>query len=318
MFKKAQRTEARLRLALCGVSGAGKTYSALLIAKGLLGGKGKIGMIDTERGSGALYSHMLDYDVAQLTSPFSPQKYIAAIKAAEEAGYGVLIIDSLSHAWAGEGGILDLHDKAAKAVRSTFTAWREVTPQHNKLVDAILNSSCHIIATMRTKMAYEIQQEDGKTKVTKVGLAPIQREGLEYEFSVVLDLSVDGHIASASKDRTSMLDGLYFKPNEETGRWFREWLNGKDVVKSLPENPVTFQENVGLSNQIYILLENLGFGGYLDNYSRDVCQKYQVEKVEDLSKKQVEEQVRMLKQLKDSPRKKNQFVAMLREQRMAA
>jgi len=318
MFKKAQRTEARLRLALCGASGSGKTYSALLIAKGLLNGVGKIAMVDTERGSGQLYSHMLDYDVAPLSPPFSPQKYIAAIKAAEEAGYGVLIIDSLSHAWAGEGGILDLHDKAAKAVRSTFTAWREVTPQHNKLVDTILNSACHIIVTMRTKTAYEVQQEDGKTKVTKVGMAPIQREGLEYEFTCVLDLSVEGHIASASKDRTSMLDGLYFKPNEETGKWFRDWLSGKDIVKSLPEKSATFRDNVGASNQIYILLENLGFGGYVNEYRQYVCQKYGVGKIEDLIKKQIEEQVKMLKQVQTNLKKRNQFAAMLKGQKMAA
>ena len=318
MFKKAQRTEARLRLALCGASGSGKTYSALLIAKGLLNGEGRIAMIDTERGSGQLYSHMLDYDVAQLTPPFSPQKYIAAIKAAEEAGYGVLIIDSLSHAWAGEGGILDIHDHATKAVRNSFTAWREVTPQHNKLVDSILNSSLHIIATMRTKTAYEVQQEEGKTKVVKVGLSPIQREGLEYEFTVVLDLSVEGHIASASKDRTGLCDSSYFMPSEETGRWFRDWLKGKDVVKSAPEHPAKFQENIGLTNQIYTLLENSGFGGYVTEYRQYLSRKYKVEKIEDLSKKQVEEQIRLLKQLKDSPRKKNQFAAMLRDQRMAA
>jgi hypothetical protein len=134
----------------------------------------------------------------------------------------------------------------------------------------------------------------------------------------VLDLSVDGHIASASKDRTSMLDGLYFKRGKETGKWFREWLNGKENAKSLPETPAPFKENVGLANQIYTLLENLGCGGYMDNYRRYVCQKYQVEKIEDLSKKQVEEQVKMLKQVKDNLKKRNQFVAMLKERQMAA
>ena len=174
MFRKAERKQAKLRLALCGPSGSGKTYSALLIAQGLAPG-GKIALIDTERGSGELYADLTEYDVAPLEPPYTPARYIELIESAEEAGYDVLIIDSLSHAWTGEGGVLDMHDKAAAASRSgnSFAAWREVTPQHNQLVDAILGANLHIITTMRTKTAYDLVDDGrGKKKPVKIGLAP--------------------------------------------------------------------------------------------------------------------------------------------------
>jgi len=229
MFRKAERKKAKLRLGILGPSGSGKTYSAILITKGL---GGKVALIDTENGSGELYSHLMAYDVATITAPFSPEKYIQFIHGAEQAGYNTLIIDSLTHAWAGDGGVLDMHDKATAATRNSFTAWREVTPQHNALVDAMLQSPLHIIATMRTKTAYEVTQDNGKTKVVKVGLAPIQRDGMEYEFTAVFDLSIDGHIATASKDRTTLFDGKHFKPSVDTGKELLEWLEtGIDPVQ---------------------------------------------------------------------------------------
>lgn len=234
-FRKAIRKQAKLRLALCGPSGSGKTYSALLIAQGLAP-DGRIALLDTERGSGELYSHIADYDAAPLAPPFTPERYIRLIKEAEQSGYAVLIIDSLSHAWTGEGGVLDMHDKATLASRSgnSFMSWREVTPHHNALVDAIIGANLHIIATMRTKTAYDLI-DDGKggKKPIKVGLAPVQRDGMEYEFTVVLDLSVDNHIATAAKDRTSLFDGQHFMPTSATGETLREWLdNGVDPVEA--------------------------------------------------------------------------------------
>lgn len=222
MFHKAERKQARLRLALCGTSGSGKTYSALKIAEGL---GGKIAMIDTEHRSGELYANEFNYEVASLEPPFSPMRYIELINMAEQSGFNVLIIDSLSHAWTGQGGVLEMHDNACKAIHNSFAAWREVTPQHNSLVDAILSSSLHIIVTMRTKTAYEIQQNDkGKSVPVKVGLAPIQRDGMEYEFTTVMDISVDGHVATTSKDRTGLFDGKFFKPSAATGESLLEWL----------------------------------------------------------------------------------------------
>lgn len=224
-FKKAQRKQARLRLALCGPSGSGKTYSALLLAKGL---GGKVAMIDTERGSGELYDHLTDYDVAPLSAPFEPERYVQLIREAEKGGYTTIIIDSLTHAWAAEGGVLEMVDKATAASRSknSYMAWREATPHHNRLVDAMLQSSCHIIVTIRTKTAYDLVDEGGKKRPVKVGMAPVQRDGLEYEFTVVLDLSIDKHVATASKDRTGLFDGQHFVPTPATGETLAAWLNG--------------------------------------------------------------------------------------------
>lgn len=231
MFQKAERKKARLRLALCGPSGSGKTYSALQLAMGL---GGKIAVVDTEHHSASLYSDVCEFDVAEINAPYSPDKYIAAIDEAAQAGFGVLIIDSLSHAWAGEGGILDIKDAAEKASRSKngYAAWREVTPQHNKLVEKILSAPLHIIVTMRTKTAYEVQTDErGKSKPVKIGLAPVQRDGMEYEFTSVLDIDVESHIATSSKDRTRIFDGKHFKLTPEIGEELKNWLeSGVDTV----------------------------------------------------------------------------------------
>lgn len=231
-FQKAQRKQAKLRLALAGPSGSGKTYSALLVAQGLAP-QGRIALIDTERGSGELYSHLADYDIATLTPPYTPDRYIALIREAEQAGYAVLIIDSLSHAWTGQGGVLDMHEKAATAAKgNTWAAWREVTPAHNALVEAMIGANLHIIATLRTKTAYDVTDDNGKKKPVKVGLAPVQRDGMEYEFTLLLDLTIDSHLATAAKDRTSLFDGQHFTPSPETGAKLREWLDsGVDPVE---------------------------------------------------------------------------------------
>lgn len=243
-FHKAERKQAKLRLCLCGPSGSGKTFSAIKIALGL---GGKLAMVDTENGSGELYAHLGDYDAMTLSAPYSPDRYVSAIKEAEKLGYNVLIIDSLTHGWTGEGGVLEMADKAAKASRSgnSYMAWREVTPQHNQLVDAILTSKMHIITTMRTKTDYVIDVNDkGKSAPRKVGLAPIQRDGMEYEFTVVLDLSVDGHIASSSKDRTGLFDGKHEMPSVKTGEVLLAWLNsGKTGEQVKEEEAAIFKKS---------------------------------------------------------------------------
>lgn len=235
MFQKAQRKKAKLRLALCGPSGSGKTYSSLLLAQGI---GGRIAMIDTERGSGELYSEMCEYDVCQLSPPFLPEKYIKAINAAEQAGYTTIIIDSLTHAWAGTGGLLEEVDKKRKGRGNDFTAWRDITPMHNSLVDAMLQSTCHIIGTMRTKTAYEMVKDEntGKIKPIKIGMAPVQRDGLEYEFTTVIDVEVEKHMATSSKDRTGILDGKYFKCSVEIGSQFKTWLDG-GIEAPVPASP---------------------------------------------------------------------------------
>lgn len=319
MFRKAQRRAAKLRLALVGPSGSGKTYSALMVAKGL---GGRVALVDTERGSGELYSHLLDYDAAQLDPPFSPEKYIQAIRMAEQAGYDILIIDSLSHAWTGEGGVLDMHDRASKSVRNSFAAWREVTPQHNALVDAILGSNCHVIVTMRTKTAYEITNENGKTKVAKVGLAPVQRDGLEYEFTLVMDLSVEGHIANASKDRTGLFDGQHIVPSEDTGKSLKGWLEGgsPERTRHQPEQEQPSLQKGGsfLLERLYSSLEGLELLDRLEDYNRYVSGRYGVQDMEMLQKEQLIEQLNLLRQCKEKSDRLEQFIDILNQQRQAA
>jgi hypothetical protein len=220
MFKKAERKQARLRLALAGPSGSGKTYSALQMAKGL---GDKIAVIDTEHGSASLYADVAEFDTMELHPPYSPERFIEAITSAEAAGYEVLIIDSYSHEWTGAGGCLEINDEIAKAKYkgNTWSAWNETTPRHRRLIDKMLTSPLHIICTMRSKT--ETVQGEGK-KVVKLGLKSEQREGTDYEFTVVLDVSHDGHMAVASKDRTK----LFVNPElitEDTGRRLLDWLN---------------------------------------------------------------------------------------------
>ena len=227
LFRKATRSQAKLRLALTGTAGSGKTYSALLIAFGI---GGKIAMIDTENGSGDLYSSLGDYDICNINAPFDPKKYIQAIHEAERAGYDIIIIDSLTPAWNGEGGICDMQGKIEAQNGNGFYAWRNVTPLHRKLIETILNSQCHIIATIRTKTEYAlVENEKGKKEFQKIGLAPVQREGIEYEFSLIFDISPEKHIAKATKDRTTLFDGQYFTITPEIGEKLRDWLNSGDT-----------------------------------------------------------------------------------------
>lgn len=241
-IRKAVRKKAKLRLGIVAPSGAGKTYSALLISFGL---GGKVGMIDTENGSGDLYANLGDYDIINITAPYTVQKYREAIRAFEEAGHSTIIIDSLSHAWAGEGGLLDKQGKIADSGKgSSYSAWRTVTPEHNALVESILQSPCHVIATMRAKQEYVQEKDDrtGKTTIKKVGLAPVQRDGMEYEMSIVLDIDIN-HVAHATKDRTSLLDGQYFTVTRDTGRQLLNWLEYGEDAATPPPTAACMDEN---------------------------------------------------------------------------
>lgn len=217
-FRKAEKKRSKLRLALIAPSGFGKTYSALRIATGL---GGKIAMIDTEAGSGDLYGQSFEYDIVTMNPPYSPEKYIVAIKAAEDAGYETVIVDSLTHAWAGEGGLLEKHGTISNKTGNSWSAWRDVTPEHNKLMDAILGSKSHIITTLRAKTDWIVGEDK---RPVKVGLAPIQREGVEYIMSLVFELDKD-HKGYASKDRTGIFDGKITELTEDVGKKLNEWLN---------------------------------------------------------------------------------------------
>ena len=229
IYRKAERRKAKLRLAITGPSGSGKTYSALLVAFGI---GGKIALLDTENGSGDLYSALGDYDVCTISAPFTVQKYIEAIKDAEQSGYDVLILDSISAEWAGSGGLLSLHTQLTSNNRNnSFSAWGQVTPKHNAFIDAIVASKLHIICTIRSKTEYaQIQNDKGKTEIKKIGLGLVQREGIDYEFTTVFDLNQD-HSVSVSKDRTSLFDGQVFMITQETGQTLKEWLDtGIEVI----------------------------------------------------------------------------------------
>lgn len=235
-FRKATKKQARLRLALIGPSGSGKTYTALTIATHL---GGRIAVIDTERGSASKYADLFSFDVQEL-STFHPQRYIEAITEAQAAGYDVLVIDSLSHAWMGKDGALELVDRAAKRNPSgnSFAAWRDVTPLHNALVNAMLAARLHIIVTLRSKMEYVQERDDkGKTVIRKVGLQPVQRDGLEYEFDVVGDLDQDNTLV-VTKTRCSALTGAVSpKPGRELASTLDAWLQGEPVEDEGPEPP---------------------------------------------------------------------------------
>lgn len=225
MFQKAERKRAKLRLGICGISGSGKTFSALLIAKGI---GNKIAIVDTENHSAELYAGkegMPEYDVLILSPPYETEKYIAAINEAEKAGYDVIILDSISHAWSGEGGLLDQQGKIADSGRgNSYTAWRNITPKHNKFIEKMLSCNLHLIATMRSKTEYALITNDkGKQEPKKMGLAPIQREGMDYEFTTVFDMDIN-HNAITSKDRTGLFDGKIFTPTVTTGKSLKAWL----------------------------------------------------------------------------------------------
>lgn len=235
MFQQAKRQQAFLKMALTGPSGSGKTMSALLMASGL--GK-KIAVLDSENGSASLYSSAVDFDTAPLSPPFTTEKYIQAIQFAEKNGYDVLIIDSLTHAWSGPGGLLEQKEQMDSRGGNSFANWAKITPKHNALMSAILHSKVHVIATMRSKQDYVLADKNGKQVPQKVGLAPQQREGAEYEFTTVLDIAMN-HEAESSKDRTGLFDGKLFKITKETGVAIKNWLDSAEPIPVEPKKEET-------------------------------------------------------------------------------
>lgn len=240
-FKKAVKKQAKLRLAIQGAAGSGKTYSSLILATAL--GK-KIAVIDTEHGSASLYSDKFNFDVLEIKAPYTPEKYVDAMRAAEAEGYEVIVLDSISHEWNGEGGCLDI---VSNIGGNSFTAWKQVTPRHDKFIGAILASNAHIVATMRSKTEYIMSQGEGsKSKVEKKGMAPIQRDQVDYEFTTVFDLN-QNHYANTTKDRTGIFVGKDFPITAETGKALLDWLNSGvslETVKVEEENSTRAQFSV--------------------------------------------------------------------------
>lgn len=238
MFKKATKEKQKLRLLLEGASGSGKTYSALIIAQEIAQKLNKkVAFIDTEYGSASLYADKFDFDTLELEAPFTPEKYINAIKEASECGdYGVLIIDSISHEWSGPGGCLDIQS----ALGGTFNDWKKVTPRHQKFINSILEAKIHIIGCARTKSDYVMEEglnSKGKatTKPVKVGTKTEQREGLEFEFTTIFRLN-QNHVASVSKDRTSIFENKDAVITEQTAIDLLNWLDsGSEPVNEINE-----------------------------------------------------------------------------------
>lgn len=228
-IRKARRSATKLRLLLTGPSGSGKTWGALQIAKGL---GGRCVVIDTEEGSSDLYDHLHDFDVIDLKPPFTPERYIEAITAAEEAGYEVIIVDSVTHCWSGPGGCLELLEDVAKAQfrGNTWSAFSVITPRWRAFVDKLLRSPAHVICSGRSKTETAQVDDHGRKKVAKLGMKLEARDGLEFEFTLVLDLIHDGHFATVSKDRTGLFAGDPKPITVETGKRIAEWLAGGQAV----------------------------------------------------------------------------------------
>lgn len=256
MFERAIKRKVFLKLATTGPTGSGKTLSSLLLAKGLISHlpprkelhkngdvKSRVCVIDSENESASLYEkHPLlkgfFFDTSVIHPPFTVQKYQAALNEALKAGYDVCLMDSISHAWAGDGGLLAKkeHLDNGGGGRNKFSNWGEITKDHEKFKSSILQSAIHIICTMRSKTEYLQVEENGKQKIIKAGMAPIQRDGIEYEFTTVLDFDTK-NLATASKDRTGLFsteNGI--KVTEETGKKIRAWLD--DGIDAPPQQPI--------------------------------------------------------------------------------
>lgn len=231
-LQQAERKQAKIKMGLMGPAGSGKTYSALLIAYGMTKDWSKIAVIDTENHSADLYAHLGSFNVLALDKPFTPERYVEAIEICEKAGMQVVVTDSISHEWEGTGGVLDIH---GAMMGNSFTNWAKVTPRHNDFVQKILQSPCHIIATIRSKQDNVLSEKNGKMVPEKVGLKGVTREGLDYEFTLVFDIDIK-HQATASKDRTNLfMDKPQFLISDKTGEMIKSWCESGKSLEAVKE-----------------------------------------------------------------------------------
>lgn len=249
---RAERTQARLRLALQAPSGGGKTATSLLIAKGMVGAlqaRGKlpthldgvyIGLLDTERDSAKLYSHLVPFDTLVLEPPYSPARYLAALRALERVGYPIIICDQITHEWYGPGGVLDMV-KTSKEFND-FAKWNGPSQEHDAFIDGLLRSPAHLIVTMRSKTAWVLEDrvgKDGKVRKTptRIGMAAKQRDGTEYEFTTVLDLAVPSNEATCLKDRTELftVGERYGRMGPDWGEKLVDWVYSAKIVEAVPD-----------------------------------------------------------------------------------
>lgn len=271
VFEKVTRAKSKARIAITGQSGSGKTLSALLLAYGLTGDWNKIAVIDTEHGRARFYADRKEYGIGKflyqsMEPPYSPDRYIDYVTSAAKAvgENGCVIIDSFSHAWDNEGGVLDIKsDIAQRRDKNEYTAWSEAGKIQNNLVNTILSVACHSITTLRVKMAYAMEEDDhGKMKPVKIGLAPVQRENTEYEFDVVFQLDRQ-HNACLSKD-TTFLDSWSGVITAELGRQLGDWLNsGEELPRCADCGKVIMSDGKRTVKQIV--------DGTVKNYGRQLC-----------------------------------------------
>lgn len=290
-FKKATKINRKLRLALTGPTGAGKTYSALAIASGL---SDKVALIDTEHESSTNYADDFDFSVLVLKH-FSPQNYIEALKEAADK-FEVVVIDSLSHAWNGKGGALEMVDQvAARNKGNTFSSWREVTPWQNRLIDAIVSAPFHVIATMRSKMESQmiLNQENNKTEIKKLGMAPIQRDGVEYEFDIVGEIDAQHRLIFTKSRIKSFADRLIENPGADIGKEILAWLSsGKNA-----EPRITEQQR----KKLFAMLTSMEKEGkIIGSFKEDLRTKYHVESSKDLTVSQADEVIGILTSLQQA------------------
>lgn len=245
LFQLAKKTQAKVKIAVTGPSGSGKTMSSLLLAKGLTN-NGKVAVIDTENNSASLYADKFQdwqFFTICINPPYTAQKYLQAMDAAVKEGFDCLIIDSLSHVWASEGGLLQQKEALDSRGGNSYTNWGQITKLYEQLKSKILHTNIHLISTMRSKQEYVMEQnEKGKQAPKKVGLAPIMRDGMEYEFTVVFDVGMD-HQFMVSKDRTGLFDGVVTTISEDTGKQLFQWINSAEAPKPV-EKPKTSTEMI--------------------------------------------------------------------------
>lgn len=235
-IEKAVRRGNKARVALAAPAGGGKTYTALILATELAEG-GDILVIDTERGSASLYADQFDFQTLKWEPPYNPTE-LGQVIGEVSSKFAVVVVDSLSHFWMGEGGTLDMVDAASERAKGNkFAGWKTGTPAQNDMVDAMLRSPAHVIVTMRSKMEY-VQEKDERGKVTirRVGMAPVQRDGIEYEFTVTADLDIE-HRLMVAKTRCTILADKVYRPGHagEMGKALHEWLN--DAAADTPARP---------------------------------------------------------------------------------
>ena len=274
-LKKATRKQVKLKLNISAPSGAGKTYSALRMAKGLVNDWDKVAVIDTENGSASLYSHLGDFNTIDLTPPFTPEKYIEAINTCVNAGMEAIIIDSSTHEWA---CLIEENELLAQSKfrGNTWSAWTQTTPRHDKFINAILHCPVHVITCTRSKM--ETVMGDDK-KVKKVGMKDVQREGWEYELTISLNIDRDTHLAIPSKDRTNLYEGKNpFLITEETGKEIANWCNSgvSELQMGLNEMEIVADmESLKIIWSKYKSLQtNSQFVGMKDKRKKEIEKKY--------------------------------------------